>query len=782
MDTPENNNNPATPENIKGSLLEQIIQTANESSKQKEDNIDTSVLWGMSIGPTPVENNSNITPPIRKPRDPLTTGTVLKLIWSLLLVAIIFFGSFLAYIVFNPENASFFVNTFNITPSAVQQLLKDLIKYIFSIIEFIFAGLFIISLFRAIWTPKEQKRRRLVNWLIASIFGILFFGILGFWAFLFQTINATSYDNLGGDVTIYDNDLYIHNESRQYARVQTTNNIIGPITLKYDLSSNVKSISKKSLVTIESYDMDFDGAKCVNEKSTMNGSNPLTEQGLVCTFDQVRTYNVRWSYKGKDRLGASINIPMQLNTVEVKWVIDITTTINKDKKKVVTMNALKVKNLWNPRWSYPDRWGSEKIQNSITEEVTSTPLLVCLSIFDNSCDRLFILTDTDISASAIEGSILFNQDPTNSLDVTMTLSGVNISNNEIVNIDWIDGGGSRLCQWTSEKCSYIFTSYGSKNIIATITLANKKTYTIQWMITLNKPLLIMQHAKVLDQDNVLLNTDDTFDTSVGSYIIKNISVPTKLTLDARDIVLENSGYKIRNVLWRISTNKTTEEKVWEKVIFELPQTIRYTIEAIYTFEKNGATNNNENFTAKDTIIVDLEHKPLEPILNIQQSSDYAPVKITVDASSSQSKNGTIQKFIFDFEEWRPPAEGDAIQVYEYRIPGQKKITLTIIDNDNETATTSKYIILKDTPKNLGFNTSMSPWVINTPVDFIADGTTGSIEEWIWNFGDNTPVQKWYEVTHTYIKNGTYTVTMTVRYMDGTEKSTNKTFQVDTSLE
>ena len=185
------------------------------------------------------------------------------------------------------------MNTFNITPSAVQQLLKDLIKYIFSIIEFIFAGLFIISLFRAIWTPKEQKRRRLVNWLIASIFGILFFGILGFWAFLFQTINATSYDNLGGDVTIYDNDLYIHNESRQYARVQTTNNIIGPITLKYDLSSNVKSISKKSLVTIESYDMDFDGAKCVNEKSTMNGSNPLTEQGLVCTFDQVRTYNVR---------------------------------------------------------------------------------------------------------------------------------------------------------------------------------------------------------------------------------------------------------------------------------------------------------------------------------------------------------------------------------------------------------------------------------------------------------------------------------------------------------
>lgn len=71
----------------------------------------------------------------------------------------------------------------------------------------------------------------------------------------------------------------------------------------------------------------------------------------------------------------------------------------------------------------------------------------------------------------------------------------------------------------------------------------------------------MQHAKVLDQDNKLLNTPETFDGSIGGYIIKDIAIPTKLTLDARDIVLENSGYKMRNVTWRISNNKTTEEKV-----------------------------------------------------------------------------------------------------------------------------------------------------------------------------------------------------------------------------
>jgi hypothetical protein len=123
-----------------------------------------------------------------------------------------------------------------------------------------------------------------------------------------------------------------------------------------------------------------------------------------------------------------------------------------------------------------------------------------------------------------------------------------------------------------------------------------------------------------------------------------------LTLDARDIVLENPGYTMKNVVWKISHDGVTEEKIGEKVIFELPKTVRYTIDAIYTFEKNSKTNDTESFMAKDSIIIDLEHKTLEPILNILQSSDYAPSKVTFDASSSQSKNGTIQKFIFDFGE------------------------------------------------------------------------------------------------------------------------------------
>jgi PKD repeat protein len=184
-------------------------------------------------------------------------------------------------------------------------------------------------------------------------------------------------------------------------------------------------------------------------------------------------------------------------------------------------------------------------------------------------------------------------------------------------------------------------------------------------------------------------------------------------------VSENLGYRVASIVWKISDNKTTTELVGEKVIYDVVRTERYTIEAVYTLEKNIVTSSTDTRTAHDLII--------------QQSSDYTPAKVTIDASSSRSKNGTIQKFIFDWGEGKPQTEGDAIQTYEYRTPGQKKITLTIIDNNNEQVTISKYIVLKDTPKTLAFTPSMSPGIIGTPITFTADGATGQIEEYIWSF-------------------------------------------------
>jgi hypothetical protein len=711
---------------------------------------------------------------------------ILRIIGSLLLVAVIFFGSFLAYIVFNPDQAAFFVNIFGINPSDIKDLLKRLINGSFGIMVLILSIVWIMSLFRAIWTPREQRRRRMIGWLTASIVGILLFSILALWAYLFRVIKDTAFDNLSGSVTMYDNDIYTHiqtyPDAREYASVPTTTNLVWPITIKYDLSTNARAIAKKNLITITAFEIDSDGAVCINGKSSISGSNPIGDEGIICTFDQIRSYRAKGTYTGTDRLGQTQTIMIPLDPVEIKWLIGISRSTNKSGKKIITFDAARAKNLGNPRWQSSVTGSQEEAKSTLTTVVDATPTILCLRLMTDACDRYYIIADNDTTSTT--GTIVIDQDTTQSLSTRSYLSGTSINENEIIGVDWVSGDGTRMCQGLSIRdiCNYTWVSYGAKSITATIRLADSSSRVIVGSLDISEPLLLARHARILDQDGKMMNPPETFDPTVAAYVISDLTVPTTITLDAQDVVTENLGYSMNGVFWRISAGgKLIEEKVWAKVTLTLPQTQRYSIDAIYTFAKGG-TGTGDLRTARDTIILDLTQRPLQWVIKIQQSSDYVPVKVTIDASSSTSKNGTIQKFRFDFGEGRPSTEGDAIQTYEYRTSGEKKITVTIIDNNGETDTVTKNIVLKDTPKTVGFSTSMSPWVVGTPIDMIADKATGQIEEWIWNYGDDTPVMRWYETTHSYTRAGTYSITLTVRYVDGTEKTTIQPIIVQTTLE
>ena len=48
--------------------------------------------------------------------------------------------------------------------------------------------------------------------------------------------------------------------------------------------------------------MNFDGARCNDGNSDVRGSSPTNEQAIVCTFDSIKVYDIRGSYKGTDAL------------------------------------------------------------------------------------------------------------------------------------------------------------------------------------------------------------------------------------------------------------------------------------------------------------------------------------------------------------------------------------------------------------------------------------------------------------------------------------------------
>lgn len=71
----------------------------------------------------------------------------------------------------------------------------------------------------------------------------------------------------------------------------------------------------------------------------------------------------------------------------------------------------------------------------------------------------------------------------------------------------------------------------------------------------------MRHVQIKDRNNKLLNPPSTFDTTLNSYVIEDLTIPMEISLDARDVVLENQGYRMRDVTWQISDGENNEQKI-----------------------------------------------------------------------------------------------------------------------------------------------------------------------------------------------------------------------------
>ena len=169
----------------------------------------------------------------KKPKKSMSTGTFLRIVGAILLVALIFFGAFLSYIVFNPGQAQFFIS-FGINLSVV----------------------WIIYLFRAILTKKEYKKKKTVSIILAIFIGIVLFSEITLWAFLVKKINATDYENPNGGVIVYDNEKLTSDRFKNSAQLNNFDNLIGPLELKFDLKADANFVGK--IINIEKYTIDFD--------------------------------------------------------------------------------------------------------------------------------------------------------------------------------------------------------------------------------------------------------------------------------------------------------------------------------------------------------------------------------------------------------------------------------------------------------------------------------------------------------------------------------------------
>ena len=751
------------------SFLDEIL-SASEAEAIKENTTQGSST--RHIAQTTVWATIGSAPVVAKKKT-ITPAQILRMIGGLLFVGMILFGSFLSYIVFNPGQAKFFIN-FGINPSDVASLLSKLVNGIFGSLSFILSVLFAYFLFK-VYLSKGLPKKRAV-YIIVSIFtGIVLFSNIGFWAYLFGKIGASDFVRPTGGVIVYNNDLLVSKDYKNQAEVYDVGNLLGPVTLRYDLSSDVLYASKT--LEIEGYQVDCKNAEA---DSIHEWENPTGDANIICKYDKPGNYSPTGYYRGKDRVTREPKrIDIAFSEVKVVGMLALKET---DTSRL--FDASDLKKLWTIRWYMGpnfDTVASEDPKFSV--KVQDIEQYLCLELQtqkENSgiCDRIFTIPPK--LATSIQGKIQSTQDPISVTKYSFRIDNLRLKDGvDVASISWFIGDDANP-QWKWETFEKDFNIVGNYKVTAVVKDSEWTSQTFVEDISIKRALQLVKRGnesllRVVSPsgDNLI---KDSYDNDISAYHISNIQIPQKISLDATDIRVKDEGFELKDVEWKMDTI----QKKWLKIDIELIEEKRYEIVVGYIFTRAWLA---DDFRVNERIVIEGKSKEIAPIMKISTIEGdtidnlYVPVDVTFDASSSKVRTGKISQFIYDFGEGKEPSEWEAIKTYRYTIAGEYTVKLTAVKEDGTKETISQKIIIKDMPKKLEIWTSVSKGIVGKTVEFMTTGTIGQIGTYAWDFGDNSSTSNEPNPIHTFENAGKYSIKLSATYSDGTLRSAEMEFEV-----
>jgi PKD repeat protein len=570
------------------------------------------------------------------------------------------------------------------------------------------------------------------------------------------------------DLKIFDNSLLISQDfDDNQALLNSTENLIGPVSLQFDLNNFQTNQDKKGL-TIKKYIWDFGD-------ETLETFSPT----IIKTFSKKGNYEISVTSVGTDVDWEQVEqVLSNIPPVSISHSINVDETLTNNGWKKLSFDANDLKSLWKVEWYFLEPKSGSNPNPSYTEwtlidegydfvpgKIFFEEIFVGLSVIngasvDSTIDKVIVISPDGVSD--ISGEISYEQSLDEELDFTFTIDNpsTGFANGFIESYSWSieDKTYTKISELgnndTAPSVEHTFDNYGEQEITVLLTDSLWKTQLLEKTIVIQKQVELISALLISDSDDQEIE-DIRYEEKAHEYYLDWLGIPTVLKIDARYVRPKNNIYSLSSVSWDVWDDGNIDG-TWKNYEFEVPTEGNHTLAVSYMFEHRKDKGNI--ITLKEYIFVEWIKKEAILDLKMEYDSNYAPVTVRFDASKSFIKNDDIIKFIYDYGDGISEERDSINPGHKYIEAGDYTVSLTVIWKTGKTYSLDKKLILLPASQEVQVSSSLKKAPIGQWIDFSSAESAGQIVEYFWDFWDGK-ISTEANPTHSYKQAGNYTVTL-----------------------
>lgn len=702
---------------------------------------------------------------------------ILGFLGAILFIALILFGVFIGFIVFNASDVQdvAFFRSLGINLNEINIFIETMVNIVFSILLFIVTVALSFSLFKFLTTKKQYKRKKVVYWILSWFLLLIMIWTGTAWMSIYGKIQSLPnwLEKERGNLQIFDNTLLISDDfSDSDAYLENIENLIAPITLKFDLS-NFENDRSNQIYNIKKYIWDFGDER-------VETFSPEIIQSFNNIWNYETIITVEWENSQWEPITQIIS---NTATISISHKIEIVEDMTTNGGKRLQFDAQNLENLWevawyiyepstktNPNPSYAAWTRVADGYQFIPRKIFFDEAYIGLAIIsgnktDETLDKIIRINSKGVSE--IAGKISFKQSLENELqfDFFVEEPSTGFANGFIESYQWsiedktYNTAGDMNEGLNSPSITHQFTNFWDQLIQVTLTDSTGQSETISKNITIQKQLDLKSFMNITNNGAEIENLK--YEKNTHEYFIDNLGIPTVLKFDARYVRAENSLYALSSIEWDIwdDGDKDADTKTFEYLI---PTEWNHTIAANYIFKHRR--DDTDVISIKEYVYIQWVKKEAILDIKLEYPSNYVPVNVRFDASASFIKNDDIIKFEYDYGDGIVE-ERDAINPgHRYTKAWDYIIKLTVTGKSWKKYSTEKSLILLPIPQEVKITSSMKQSQTWQGIDFSSAESSGQIIEYFWDFWDGN-ISTDANPTHSFTKPGIYEVTLKAEFIN-----------------